>query len=336
MIRVFSGPTADHVWCQMATAFRDTQFTQRQGSRGGPTHEILHAAISIENPRQRWVESRTPPINVAFAIADLVWIVAGRRDLKFLKFWNRQLPRYVGERPELHGAYGNRLRSHLGFDQLKRAYEALRANPDSRQIVLQIWDSGIDLPSSNGSPADQDIPCNLASLLKVRDGKLEWTQILRSNDMFRGVPYNFVQFTILQEIVAGWLGVECGSYNQVADSLHVYEHEMEDVIKSTGTSDRTLNPDCLSLPLDQSHLLFCEMENRIDRMIEPTICADEVESLAAWDEAPMAYRNMMCVLVATALHRKDHRKKAEQIISGCTNPIYAKLWCGRFRRKNRR
>ena len=51
----------------------------------------------------------------------------------------------------------------------------------------------------------------------------------------------------------------------------------------------------------------------------------------------MAYRNMISVLVATALNRYDHRKKAEQIISDCTNPIYIKLWYERFRKgRNRR
>ena len=262
MIRVFSGPTADHVWCQISDIFGESEVACRQDSRGGPTREILHAAISIENPRQRWVISRTPPINVAFAIAELVWIMAGRSDLKFLEFWNRELPRYVGEGPELHGAYGRRLREHHTLDQLERAYKALNANPDTRQIVLQIWDSDIDLPGFNGSPVDEDIPCNIVSLLKVRDGKLEWTQVIRSNDVFRGVPYNFVQFTCLQEIIAGWLGIDCGSYNQVSDSLHVYDRDKEQVLNSARLADRMSSPDSLSLTWDQSHFVFGEMERR--------------------------------------------------------------------------
>lgn len=318
----------------MADTFRESKCVRHQEGRGGPCSEVLHAAISIEDPRQRWVGSRTPPINVAFAIADLVWIIAGRSDLKFLKFWNRELPRYVGEGPELHGAYGHRLREHLTLDQLKRAYEALRANPDTRQIVLQIWDSDIDLPHSDGLPVNQDIPCNVASLLKVRDGKLEWTQVIRSNDVFRGVPYNFVQFTCLQEIVAGWLGIECGSYNQVSDSLHLYDQDKDNVLNSTRSSDGTLSPECLSLPWDQSHSVFRDMELRIERMIEPTICADELESLSAWETAPRSYQNMMRVLVATALHRRHHREEAERVICACSNPVYAKLWSLRFRRKN--
>ena len=269
-------------------------------------------------------------MNVAFALAEIVWIIRGRRDLEFLKFWNRNLSRYVGPGPQLHGSYGHRLRGHLGTDQLKRAYDSLRHEPDTRQVVLQIWDSAVDLPAADGSPADQDIPCNVASLLKVRDGKLEWTQIIRSNDVFLGVPYNFVQFTFLQEIVAGWLGLECGSYNQISDSLHAYEKDMANVVDSAGKLATHDNQDSLALTWDESQLAFCELERRIERMIEPTIHEDELENLAIWESATQAYRNIVSVLVATALHRRCQRDDAERVISNCKNPVYVELWSRRF------
>ena len=330
MIRVFSGPTADHVWCQMADTFRESECVRRQEGRGGATREVLHAAISIENPRQRWVISRNPAMDVAFALAEVVWIMRGRRDLKFLEFWNRKLSHYVGHGPELHGSYGYRLRKHLGTDQLKRAYDSLRHESNTRQVVLQIWDSTIDLPDAKGLPADQDIPCNVASLLKVRDGKLEWTQILRSNDVFLGVPYNFVQFTSLQEIFAGWLGIECGSYNQISDSLHLYERDIANVIGTSDRSDPSHNQDTLSLTWDESHLVFCEIEHRIERMIEPHISPDELESLSTWDAGPQSYRNILSVLVARALHRHGYDKAAERVITTCKNPVYNVLWRQRF------
>ncbi len=336
MIRVFSGPTADHVWQQMADAFRQSDGICSQKGRGGPTKEILHAAISIEDPRQRWVVSRKPSINVAFALAEVVWIINGRRDLKFLEFWNQALPRFVGPGPELHGAYGHRLRVHLGLDQLKRAYEALRQDPDTRQAVLQIWDSSIDLPRSDGSPVDQDIPCNIFSLLKVRNGKLEWTQIIRSNDLFLGVPYNFVQFTCLQEIIAGWLGIECGSYNQISDSLHLYDRNMEEVLNSMRSSDLSSNPDSLALPWEESEQAFRGMEHRIERMVKPELCPDELEELSKWDTAPKAYQNILAVLVARALHRHGHRETAKAVMSSCTNPVYHELWSQRFLNETRR
>src|SRR5262249_46066683 len=155
------------------------------------------------------------------------------------------------EGPYYHGAYGFRLRRHYGLDQLDRACEALRRNPDGRQVVLQIWDPTLDLPHDDGSPQAPDIPCNLLSMLKGRGGKLEWVQVMRSNDLFRGMPYNFVQFTTLHEVMAGWLGVELGSYHQLSDSLHYYVDECNCFVDNPATCVMR-NTDSLMLPREES------------------------------------------------------------------------------------
>jgi len=231
MFSVVDGNSADQVWRRLVALVLDPNKSRSQASRLTPTREVLHVAISVSDPRQRWVVCRQPALNVAFALAEVVWIVNGRRDLAFLKFWNTKLPGYVGSEPKLHGAYGYRLRRHLELDQLERAYQALANESDTRQVVLQIWDSRIDIPNPNGKPASKDIPCNVVSMPKIRAGRLEWLQIVRSNDLFLGVPYNLVQFTSLHEIMAGWLGVEVGTYNQISDSLHIYDSDEEKIRK---------------------------------------------------------------------------------------------------------
>ena len=45
---------------------------------------------------------------------------------------------------------------------------------------------------------------------------------MRSNDIVFGLPYNFLQFTFLQEIIAGWLNVGVGEYMHISDSLLMY------------------------------------------------------------------------------------------------------------------
>src|SRR3712207_1347251 len=92
------------------------------------------------------------------------------------------------------------------LDQLRGADAALRHDRTSRQVVLQIWDAGQDMPDPG--PRSRDIPCTIASHLLVRNDRLDWLQVMRSNDFVWGLPYNIVQFTTLQEIMAGWLGVE--------------------------------------------------------------------------------------------------------------------------------
>ena len=326
MFRSFEGPTADHVWQQLAEQFRAGDGVIVQSSRGGATKEILHAAVTINDPRQRWVASRHPPLNVAFALAEVVWIITGRNDLTFLKAWNGRLPEYVGNGPHLHGAYGYRLRHHNGVDQLARAYEALQNSPDTRQAVLQIWDSSIDLPKSDGTPSDVDIPCNVMSPLKVRNGKLEWLQVIRSNDLFLGVPHNFVQFMSLQEVMAGWLGVECGAYHQVSDSLHLYDRDEESVFASALLPDLSPNADSLALPREESETAFGELGRRIERMIASDLRRDELDGIAVWDEGPEAFRNMLAVLAAEVARRRVWPDIRDRLMAACTNPLYNELW----------
>lgn len=326
MFRSFQGPTADHVWQQVVEVFRTGDGVLVQPSRGGATKEILHAAITISDPRQRWVASRQPPLNVAFAIAEVVWLVTGRNDLAFLEAWNSRLPDYVGKGPQLHGAYGYRLRHHLGMDQLTRAYQALRSDPDTRQAVLQIWDSSVDLPRPDGSPVDRDIPCNVLSLLKVRAGKLEWLQVIRSNDLFLGVTHNFVQFTCLQEVMAGWLGVGCGAYHQVSDSLHLYNHDEEKVLKSGRLPDLPPSTDSLALPKKASEAAFEELGQRIQRMIVPGLQPHQLKRIADWDEGPEAFRNMLAVLASEAARKHAWPEIYDELMASCTNPLYVNLW----------
>ena len=326
MIPSFGGSSADAVWQMLVQEFRQSHGIRNQSGRGGPTKELLHVAISITDPRQRWIVSREPPLNLAFALAEVVWIIRGRRDLAFLDYWNSKYREFVGPGPDLHGAYGYRLRGHLGFDQLKRAYQVLKHNHDTRQVVLQIWDSKVDLPRSSGSPVDPDVPCNLMAMPKLRNEKLEWLQIIRSNDLFLGIPHNLVQFTCMQEVLAGWLGVECGTYNQVSDSLHVYDRDWQYVMNSNPTAGTHRNVDSLVLSWEQSEWVFKELESRIELMIDPETNTGNLVDLSDWDAAPQAYRNIVTVLVAEALRRRNESDIADQVMASCSNPMYLELW----------
>ena len=335
MISVFNGSSADNIWMQLVKEFQRPGVARIQSSRNGKTKEILHVAISISDPKQRWVMSRQPAINPAFALAEVVWIMNGRRDLAFLKFWNKNYQNFVGSGPDLHGAYGYRLRHHLGLDQLERAYQTLDHNSDTRQVVLQIWDSRIDMPEPSGTPVNEDIPCNVISMPKVRDGKLEWSQIIRSNDLFLGLPHNLVQFTSIQEIIAGWLNIECGTYNQISDSLHVYEYDEENIRKSLPSAQAILNTDSLALPRKESELVWKELEFRVERMITEDLKENELIALSRWNTSPQAYQNILAVLTAEAARRHEWTDMADEIMATvCTNPAFKYLWTEWLQRLN--
>lgn len=203
--------------------------------------------------------------------------------------------------------------------------DALSNNPNSRQVVLQIWDSVIDFPREDSSPVDSDIPCNVCSLLKVRDGRLEWVQIMRSNDAFKGLPYNFVQCMTLQEVMAGWLHVEPGSYTHFSDSLHVYDEDIEDAFRSVQLPAPS-NSDSLAVPKHVADPIWLEMNRRVNKLVTGRLSESEYASLAKVDAAPQGFTNLMSIVVADAARRQGNTQAALAAAAACTNPQLLFLW----------
>ena len=325
MFRVLEADTADELWLEAAAWFEPEGTAAPQSSRCGNTNEVLHAALSLVNPRQRWIASRAPAMNPAFALAEVIWIVNGRNDSALLNYFNPKLPEFAGRGPTYHGAYGFRLRKQFGLDQLEHAYRALIANHDSRQIVLQIWDSTADMPGDEGRPRSEDIPCNVISLLKVREGRLEWTQIMRSNDLVRGMPHNIVQFTSLQEILAGWLNIEVGGYHHFADSLHLYDWEAP-VSDRIDPQSLPRNEESIALPKLESERVFLVLGQLGDILVSTEMDTDGVLEAFRAADLPPPFRSWAAVLTADALRRRGRHQEIGDVMEECTNACLAKMF----------
>ncbi len=317
--------TADEAWRAAAgLVLEDARSVQ--SSRAGETLELLHVGFQIEEPSQRWVFSRTPPMNPAFALVEVFWIVAGRRDAAFPRYWNRSLSRYCGTNADFHGAYGFRLREHFGIDQLDRVYRALGNSPDSRQCVLQLWDPAVDLPNPDGSPVAEDIPCNVTILPKIRRGKLEWMQVVRSNDLFLGLPYNFIQFTSIQEMLSGWLGVLPGAYHQVSDSLHVYTRDVEAVRRSLHAVDAPPNTDSFALDRQTWDEILPRVVYRLERLTDHNLSPTEFGDCAFSSDVPSPYENAILIAAADSARRRRWHDLERECTDRCSNALLVQLW----------
>jgi len=331
MIKLFEGNTADQLWRNAAEALLRGDDCRNEESRLGPMREYIHCNLHLSDPLQRWMLSRQPAINPAFAIAELVWILQGRNDAAFPNFWNPALPRFSGYSKIYHGAYGFRLRGNLGLDQIDRAYRVLAVNPKSRQVVLQIWDGKKDLPHLNGDACSADIPCNVVAMPKIRDGKLEWLQVMRSNDLFLGTPHNFIQFTSLQEIMAGWLGVGVGSFVLISDSLHIYEHDIEK-IKIAQVAPSARNTDSLALPKDKFDQVLSIIGNAMDELRAEELLPARFMQLIGSIGLPTSWRNLLCIVAADTARRRHWSVEMEAASSQCTNPALNAAWDAWFER----
>lgn len=322
-MRHFEATTADVVWQEAASELIEHPEYESE-SRTGVTYEILRCVLTIKDPRQRWLLSRYPPYNPAFGLVEFIWIITGNNESRVLNYWNPGLPKYSGADDAYYGAYGFRLRHEFGIDQIKRAYQILSSAPETRQVILQIWGPELDLPAANGKPVSNDIPCNVMSLLKMRNGHLYWSQIMRSNDIMRGLPYNIIQFTMLQEVMAGWLGSRLGDYFHLSDSLHLYKSELSEFSSSpTYTEDFDREP--FSMAYCASEELFSLIYDDLAEVSRGHKAEDELCEIFDRESTRNAGRcelikDMMVIIGSDAARRQNYKALAYHLIDSCGDP----------------
>ena len=163
-----------------------------------------------------WAERDANPF---FHFMEGLWMLAGRNDVKWISQFNSTFAQFSDDNKTFHGAYGHRWRKHFALDQLQAIATILKNNPDDRRAVLQMWDTNCDLGLEG-----KDFPCNLSILFRVSIyGSLDMTVYNRSNDMIWGAyGANAVHMSMLQEVMASWIGIPVGRYWQVANNFHAY------------------------------------------------------------------------------------------------------------------
>lgn len=227
MITIESHNVNDALW---AGASMLRQMGVQRDSRNGPVL-VAPAPVSTVymNPTERVMLHPGRDANPFFHLVEALWMLAGRQDLATLTEFVKNMSNFSDDGGKTQpGAYGFRWRHQFDYrrgitlDQLQWAVRRLKADPDDRRVVIQMWDPAADAyAADNGG---KDVPCNLLALPTIgTDGRLNLTVYNRSNDMVWGAyGANAVHFSVLQEYIAAMVGVPVGCYWQVANNFHGY------------------------------------------------------------------------------------------------------------------
>lgn len=170
----------------------------------------------------------TKKLHLKSIIHELLWFLKGSSNIAYLKengvsIWDE----WADVDGELGPVYGYQWRNWPTsegeqIDQIKRAIQTLKSNPDSRRIIVTAW-----------NPADVDKmalpPCHLMFQFYVSDNRLSCQMYQRSADMFLGVPFNIASYALLTLMFAQVCDMEPGDFIHTLGDTHIYNNHLEQV-----------------------------------------------------------------------------------------------------------
>ena len=223
--------TLPDAWFQAVYAAATTgrEFKIDKGSYAGQTRlELDWVDIHIQNPGLRCPDglplipempegNPLPPVATKKYVRDYVRYImtAEKKPGEQYTYGERLCRAYQGIRGLTRDSYGRESWDEEFLNQIEWIIGVYSTyGPRNNQMVLQI-----------AQPSDlllEDPPCLRHIDTRIQDGKLHFFPYFRSWDLWAGMPANLAGISMLQEHMAGEIGVDQGEMICTSKGLHIY------------------------------------------------------------------------------------------------------------------
>ena len=168
----------------------------------------------------------TKKLHLRSIIYELLWFLRGDTNIKYLQehgvsIWDE----WADKNGELGPVYGKQWRSWptpdgRNIDQLSLVLEQLKANPNSRRILVSAWNVG-ELERM------ALLPCHALFQFYVADGRLSCQLYQRSADALLGVPFNIASYALLTHMIAQQCSLKVGDLVWTGGDCHLYLNHLQ-------------------------------------------------------------------------------------------------------------
>ena len=166
------------------------------------------------------------------ARTELLWILQGKTDLKYLedngvKYWRPDYERSGRTDETLGPVYGKQWRDFNGVDQLKNLVYSINTNAHSRRLMVSAW-----------APHELDEmalpPCHYAFQVYINNGVMDLMWQQRSADVFLGLPYDITMYGLLLEMLAKGSNLIPGQLIGQLGDCHLYNNHLDQAEEYSG------------------------------------------------------------------------------------------------------
>jgi thymidylate synthase len=170
----------------------------------------------------------TKKVHTKSIIHELLWFLKGDTNVRYLQengvtIWDE----WADARGDLGPVYGYQWRSwptpdggHI--DQIADVVKQIRANPDSRRLIVSAWNVG-EIPQMKLPP------CHAFFQFYVANGRLSCQLYQRSADIFLGVPFNIASYALLTHMIAQQTDLVPGDFVWTGGDCHLYLNHLQQV-----------------------------------------------------------------------------------------------------------
>jgi thymidylate synthase len=170
----------------------------------------------------------TKKLHIRSIVHELLWFLKGDTNVAYLhehdvSIWDEWADEH-GDLGPVYGAQWRTWRTADGghVDQIQRALDLLRKDPNSRRNIVSSWNVG---------ELDQMAlaPCHAMFQFYVANGRLSCQLYQRSADVFLGVPFNIASYALLIHMLAQQTDLAPGELVWTGGDCHLYLNHLEQV-----------------------------------------------------------------------------------------------------------
>ena len=213
-----------------------------EGRQQGKIHELRDIELVLEDPRKSVLSLPMRNMSRKYAAGEFILYMKGSNKLEDFQFYSKTWEKLATPLGRVNSAYGHRwfqerytpvdTNEDKPITRFGFALEQLVQNPDTKNAIIMLRDDNDILPDL------KDRCCTLALCFNIRENKLNLRTIMRSQDLWTGLPYDVFCFTRLMQIMLyqynkqrpeGSPEVLLGTYTHQVLNLHVYEKHWERV-----------------------------------------------------------------------------------------------------------
>src|SRR5262245_56001614 len=168
---------------------------------------------------------RTKKLHLRSIIHELLWFLKGETNIQYLRdnevtIWDE----WADEKGDLGPVYGAQWRTWRTadggeIDQIQRALDMIRTDPNSRRIIVSAWNVG-ELEQMALAP------CHALFQFHVAQGRLSCQLYQRSADVFLGVPFNIASYALLTHMFAQQCDLAPGDFVWTGGDCHLYTNHL--------------------------------------------------------------------------------------------------------------